>query len=357
MVTKLKTTKAKESSVKKKKTPSATGKLKKTKKIEKLLKSTGLNKIKLPQKKTIKVGKKRIGLKLFVWIISLIVITVILFLVVLGVGIYRYDWNNKTTEWVSKIVPYPAAFVDYKLVTFHEYRKEIDSTKHYQSKLQGINFESEDAKSQLEQLEKDILEQLVNNVIIEKKANDFDISISKEEVTAEYDKIVEANGGEEKVKEILDDYYMWSTKEFKEKIKVYLTTQKLQEKVAQDDEINKKQKAKAEDILKQIKDGSDFEKLAKKYSEDKTNASDGGSLGLISKGQKNDSDLDEAVFSLKKGKISDVVKVKNGYAIVKVGEIKGEKRRARYILIKYQDFTEWMDQQKEEASIYRYVAK
>lgn len=327
------------------------------KRIEKLFKTRDPNRIKVPQKKSVKVGKKRVGLKMLTWIVVLVLAALILFLVVLGVGIYRYDWDNQTTKWVSRVIPYPAALVDYRLVSLHDYRKELDSTKHYQGKLQGIDFNAEEGKVQLERLEKDILEQMINNEIVEKETKDFDLSVSKVEINDEYSKIVKANGGEEKVEEILKEYYQWSVKEFKDKIKLYLLTQKLQEKVASDDAINQKQKEKAEDILAQLKEGKDFKKLAGKYSEDQTNAANGGYLGLISKGQKDDSALDEAVFSLKKGKISGVVKIKGGYAIFKLDSIKGKKRAARYILIKYKDFTEWMDEQKNEAKIYRYVAQ
>ncbi|MFC1686505.1 peptidylprolyl isomerase [Patescibacteria group bacterium] len=327
------------------------------KRIEKLFKTKDPGRIKVPQKKSVKVGKKRVGLKMLTWIIILVLVAIILFLAILGVGIYRYDWDNQTTNWVSRVIPYPASLVNYHLVSLHDYRKELDSTKHYQGKLQGIDFNAEEGKVQLERLEKDILEQMINNEIVEQKAKDFDLSISKVEINDEYSKIVKANGGEEKVEEILDDYYKWSVKEFKDKIKTYLLTQKLQDKVASDDVINQKQKEKAESILAQLKKGVDFEKLAKKYSEDQTNAANGGYIGLISKGQKNDSALDEAVFSLKKGKLSGVTKIKTGYAIFKLDDIKGKKRAVRYILIKYKDFTEWMDEQKNEAKIYRYIAQ
>ena len=78
-------------------------------------------------------------------------------------------------------------------------------------------------------------------------------------------------------------------------------------------------KAKAEDLLKQIKGGADFAKLAEKYSEDPGSAKNGGDLGWVVRGQmvKN---FEEATFSLKPKEISSVVTTEYGFHILQVLE-------------------------------------
>ncbi len=74
--------------------------------------------------------------------------------------------------------------------------------------------------------------------------------------------------------------------------------------------------AKAEDLLKQLKNGAAFEDIAKKYS-DGPSAADGGALGTFERG-KLAKELEDRTFAMKAGEITDVIRVKQGYAILKV---------------------------------------
>ena len=80
-----------------------------------------------------------------------------------------------------------------------------------------------------------------------------------------------------------------------------------------------KLKAKAEDLLKQIKAGADFAKLAEKNSDDKTTAPKGGDLGWVMRGQMMP-EFEKATFELKPNQISEVIPVNYGFHIVQVLE-------------------------------------
>lgn len=73
-----------------------------------------------------------------------------------------------------------------------------------------------------------------------------------------------------------------------------------------------------EKIEASIKDGEDFEELAREYS-DGPNASEGGSLGLVKKGQMI-AEIDNAIFSLEAGQTSDIIESSIGYHIFKITE-------------------------------------
>lgn len=75
-------------------------------------------------------------------------------------------------------------------------------------------------------------------------------------------------------------------------------------------------KAKADDLLAQIKKGASFEEVAKKNSDGST-AAQGGDLGLFKRGTLS-KDLEDQTFAMKAGDISDVIRTKQGFVILKV---------------------------------------
>ena len=89
-------------------------------------------------------------------------------------------------------------------------------------------------------------------------------------------------------------------------------------KQAADAEALSAAEVKAKDIQKQLADGSSFEDIAKKYS-DGPSAADGGALGTFERG-KLAKELEDRTFAMKTGEITDVIRVKQGYAILKVDD-------------------------------------
>jgi peptidyl-prolyl cis-trans isomerase D len=78
-------------------------------------------------------------------------------------------------------------------------------------------------------------------------------------------------------------------------------------------------RARAQDVLKQVKEGGNFADLAKKYSDDSGSAKNGGALGFIGKGR-TVPEFEKAAFSLPKGGTSDLVQSSYGFHIIHVDD-------------------------------------
>lgn len=77
-------------------------------------------------------------------------------------------------------------------------------------------------------------------------------------------------------------------------------------------------KAKAEDLLAQIRKGASFEDIAKKNSDGPT-AAQGGDLGYFKRGTLA-KELEDQTFAMKPGEVSEVTRTKQGFVVLKVTE-------------------------------------
>jgi peptidyl-prolyl cis-trans isomerase D len=75
---------------------------------------------------------------------------------------------------------------------------------------------------------------------------------------------------------------------------------------------------KAEEVLREVKAGGDFAKLAQKYSDD-TTATNGGEIGWIGRGQAAP-EFEKVAFSLPKGQTSDLVRTSVDFHIIRVDD-------------------------------------
>jgi peptidyl-prolyl cis-trans isomerase SurA len=160
---------------------------------------------------------------------------------------------------------------------------------------QGISFE--DFKQNLKN-------QIITQQVISKEVGQR-MSISKEELQQFYD---EHKSQMEQPEQIRLSELLVST-EKKDKTK---------DAPADDSAELAAARAKAEDLLAQIRKGASFDEIAKKNSDGPT-AAQGGDLGYFKRGVLA-KEFEDKTFAMKAGDVSDVIRSKQGFVILKVAE-------------------------------------
>ncbi len=181
------------------------------------------------------------------------------------------------------------------------------------------------------QLKQSLLQQLVHSIVISDlaKKSGFD---QKPEIREQMTFFLNGFISNEYLKrEIIDNitvpesemksYYESHQEEFKLPEMVRARHILIKVDMSLSDKDKETMKKKAENILQKIKEGDDFSKIANEFSDDQASKVKGGDLGFFSKGRMVKS-FEDAVFSLKKNEVSDIVETQYGYHIIKAEERK-----------------------------------
>ncbi len=123
----------------------------------------------------------------------------------------------------------------------------------------------------------------------------------------------------------------------------------------------------AQAVLDSIKQGANFEEMAKKYSEDPGSKAYGGDLGFVKKGVFYPQ-FEAAAYALEIGQLSEVIETPVGYHIIELLERRGESIRTRHILFKFKTdegadletiefLTELRDSIVNKVNTFQYYAK
>ena len=98
-------------------------------------------------------------------------------------------------------------------------------------------------------------------------------------------------------------------------------------------EAKAKARAKADSLLAEIKGGGDFERIAKRESEDPGSKELGGDLGWNRRGVMVP-EFEKWMFGLRPGDLSPVVETAHGFHIIRVDRVQPGEVKARHVLVK-----------------------
>src|SRR5439155_3765001 len=177
-----------------------------------------------------------------------------------------------------------------------EMRKQMDL-----SSMEDLEKAAESQGVSFEDFKQNMKNQIITQQVIGKEVGSK-MAISKEEVQKFYEEHKDEMSQPEQIRlgEIL------------------VSTEKKKDPNITDEQQLAAAKAKADDLLAQIRKGATFEDIAKKNS-DGPSAAQGGDLGYFKRGALA-KELEDTTFGMKPGDVSDVIRTKQGFVILKVAE-------------------------------------
>lgn len=279
-------------------------------------------------------------------------LTAILIIIIMFAGLTGCQLITKSPEGIKNTV---VAKVGSEKITKGEYEKRLPLQIAQIEAYYGEGFlEKSENASYLTQVKQQLLDTLVQEKVMMKKAEELKIVKDEKELNTEVEKSV-ANaqttaGGEAKFKEQLQKYKL-TIDDYKALEKNQLIFNKLYEYVIKDVKVSDteaktyydgnlysytekpdvmnvshillKTSADAEKVRNEILKGAKFEDEAKKYSIDTGSKDKGGLLGDIEYTDSNyDSQFMATAISLPVGKISPVTKTQFGYHIIRINSKK-----------------------------------
>ena len=303
-----------------------------------------------------KADLKGTAIKVAAVLVALVAVVVVVF----GVLIYGYKSESPAVKAVAQVIPYPVERVNGSFVSYSDYLFEVDANKRaYQNNAKlnnqpAVNFTSSDGKKLVKQIKEHAMDKLKSDAIVAQLAAQKHVKVSDKEVNDLINQLYSRYGGKDTLLKTLNQIYGWNLTDLHKVVYKQLLAKDLETKVTSDPAVDATAKAKAQDVLKQVKNGGDFSALAKKYSQ-ASDAASGGDLGFFTKGQLPDN-LQSAAEALQPGDVSDVIKTQYGYEIIKVIEKKDDGSiHAQDILIKTVDFTEYFQDQVKKAKVNKYI--
>lgn len=293
-------------------------------------------------------------------IVLAVIVAIAAYLVLAGILTYFFGINNNLIRKTTSLLPYPAAMAGNGFVSIKNLDKNTQAVKKFYENQDfsdlglRVDFSTLDGKKRFQIKEKNVLNKLIENSIIEKEAKKVGIKITPDVVSQEVNRKMNEYGSRENVKEDLARLYGWDISDFEENIvKPDLYKEKLAENIVKNDQDIAAAKEKISKALEELKKGTNFEVVVGKYSEGES-AKNRGDLGWFSADQMLP-EIASVAFSLKKGEQSEIVESSIGFHIIIIDDKRTEddvdKVKLRQIFVRSKNFGDWLCEKEKEYRI------
>ncbi len=304
--------------------------------------------------------KKRDKFKI---VIGILVASLVFFvgLGVLTAAVYKYNSGNRLVRMAERIFPFPAVYISGNgIIKVEEIKDNTASVKKFYESQDfeklglRVDFGTEQGKKRLKIKEKEVLNKMIENEIVEGLAKREGIRVSDATVSSQVNQSIEQFGNREKLMSELARLYGWTILDFQEHVvRPELYARRL-EQIYLDEIDTSDEEKKINELWERVsKSKENFDEAARQFSEG-ASAKDGGDLGWSSRDQLIEP-IAETAFSMKIGEMSEVISSPLGFHIIKLEEKKDEDgeelAHIRQIFVKKTTFGDWLQEKVKEHRI------
>ena len=313
------------------------------------------------QKNIINDDERKIKLSTLMYAVLVVIV------VVIGIGsILAYGTNttigSKIAVKMSKIIPFPAAIIDYTNFIFvNDMQKKLVSVEKFYATHDlskggfRIDFTTSDGQKRLKIKEREILNKMIEDRVIEILAKKQGISVSKADVDKAVSLQLAKYGTTKDLQNDLLNSYGWSLEDFKTQVVLpTINREMLAQYTEGQNASGTVSKTKIQQAQKELENGKDFTEVAKEFS-DGASGENGGELGWVTKDQVVP-ELQDVLFGSKQMEKNSIIESSIGFHIVKIENRKKENNedvlQLGQIFVAKNVFADWLETQKKKMKIW-----
>lgn len=271
-----------------------------------------------------------------------------------AVALYRFQTSSTFVYRITQVVPFPVARVHGDMVSYESYLFELRHYMHYYETQQKLSFQTKEGKQQLQNYKQRALQSVIDDAYIKELAAKNNVTVTNREVDQEI-AIVKAQNrlgtSDQVFEDVLRDFWGWSLNDFKRSLRQQLLARRVVSK------LDTTAHDKAAAALAEIKGGTAFGEVAKKYSNDSATAGTNGDYAATIDRSNRDINarVTTALFALKPGEVSKAIDTGYSLEIVRLASFEGDKAHASHIQINLMELGKFLNPLKDKQKARLYI--
>ena len=265
----------------------------------------------------------------------LLVAALIGFFVYTGMSLYRYQSTSLFMYRVSQVLPLPVAKAGGRWVSYESYLFELRRVMHYYETQQQVDFTTDTGKQQLKTYRPRALEQVITFAYVKDLAAQNNVRVTEQEVNDAIAVLRTQNqlaAGDDELEAVMQKFFGWSLGDLRRQLRDELLAQKVAAK------LDTAAFSKAQNVVLQLKNGTDFAALAAQASDDANTKANGGQYtdaAISMKSQEVPPRVVRELGKLQPGAVSGIITTPTSFEVVKLLSKENGAYKAAHIQITF----------------------